>query len=109
MPDPIWIHFIQLGHVVGFKQKRRECKYCESQINDALRAAHTHFRNCDLVTSEQKKNYFGDSYEDENDCNISINIPDTSSPVVSTSASALVASTGTSTLIASTSSMSNKK
>ncbi|CAG8794769.1 1007_t:CDS:1, partial [Dentiscutata erythropus] len=107
MPDPVWIHFIQLEHVVGFKQKRRECKYCESQINNSLRAARTHFRNCDLVTSEQKKNYFGDLYE-ENNSNISINISDTSSPVVSTSASALVAPTNTS-LVISTSSTSNKK
>ncbi|CAG8754460.1 2860_t:CDS:1, partial [Cetraspora pellucida] len=96
-------------HVVGFKQKKRKCKYCKSQINDALRAAHTHFQNCNLVTLKQKKNYFGDSYKDENDSNISINIPDTSSLVVLTSESTLVASTGTSTFIASTSSMSNKK
>ncbi|CAG8794768.1 1006_t:CDS:2, partial [Dentiscutata erythropus] len=83
MPDPVWIHFIQLGYVVGFKQKRRE------------------------FTSEQKKNYFRDLYE-ENNSNIFINILNTSSPVVSTSGSALVAPTDTSLAI-STSSTSNKK
>ncbi|CAG8554850.1 18933_t:CDS:2 [Dentiscutata erythropus] len=24
MPDPIWIHFIQLGHATRFRQKQRE-------------------------------------------------------------------------------------
>ena len=33
LPDPIWIYFIQLGHVAGFKQKRSECKVCKHQIN----------------------------------------------------------------------------
>ncbi|CAG8777232.1 18477_t:CDS:1, partial [Gigaspora rosea] len=96
-------------HVVGFKQKRRECKYCDHQINDSLRAARTHFRNCDLVTSEQKK--FILAIYEENNNNISTNIPDTSSPAVSTFASVLVASTSsTSTsLNESTSSISNKK
>ncbi|CAG8654566.1 23411_t:CDS:2 [Cetraspora pellucida] len=51
MSDPIWSHFIQLG------------------------SARTHFQNCKFILPEQKKNYFGDSYEDENnsDSNISLN------------------------------------
>ncbi|CAG8759850.1 13158_t:CDS:2 [Gigaspora rosea] len=86
MPDPIWIHFIQLEHVVGFKQKRRE------------------------FTFEQKKNYFGDLYK-ENNNNILTNISDTSSPAASMSASVLVASTSSNStsLDASTSFISNKK
>ena len=58
MPDLIWIYFIQLEHITGFKQKRRECKYCYQQVNDFLRNACTHFQNCELVSFEQKKNYF---------------------------------------------------
>ncbi|CAG8719464.1 25423_t:CDS:1, partial [Gigaspora rosea] len=99
-----------LGHVTGFKQKRRECKYCEKQINDSLRAARTHFRNCKLVTSEQKKNYFGNSYEEDDD--MSIDIPDIPASAASISISTLVASTSspsTSALITSTSSISNEK
>ncbi|CAG8697491.1 18622_t:CDS:2 [Gigaspora rosea] len=82
IPDPIWIHFIQLGHVVGFKQKREN----------------------------QKKNYFGDLYK-ENNNNILTNIPDTSSPAALMSAFALVASTSSNStsLDASTSFISNKK
>ncbi|CAG8645237.1 28427_t:CDS:2 [Dentiscutata erythropus] len=68
---------------LGSKKKRREYKYYEDQINDSLRAA-------------------------QNNSNIFINIPDNSSPVASTSASALVAPTNTS-LVISTSSISNKK
>ncbi|CAG8792832.1 18782_t:CDS:1, partial [Dentiscutata erythropus] len=87
MPDPIWSHFIQLGRVAGFKQKRRECKYWQQQFNDALRAARTHFRNCKFILPEQKKNYFGDSYEDKNnsDSNISLNTFEISTPVISNS------------------------
>ncbi|CAG8672932.1 5086_t:CDS:2 [Dentiscutata erythropus] len=47
MPDPIWVHFTQLGHVIEFKQKRRECNYYQQQINDALRAAYSN----DISTS----------------------------------------------------------
>jgi hypothetical protein len=58
LPDPIWSNFTQLGHVAGFKQKRSECKECKHQINNSLRAARTHFKNCVNITSEQKRNYF---------------------------------------------------
>ncbi|CAG8538872.1 22246_t:CDS:2 [Dentiscutata erythropus] len=47
MPDPIWVHFTQLEHIIRFKQKRRECNYCQQQINNALRAAYIYFRNCE--------------------------------------------------------------
>ncbi|CAG8808160.1 4774_t:CDS:2, partial [Dentiscutata erythropus] len=61
MPNPIWSHFIQLGRVAGFKQKRRECKYCQQQFNDTLRAA----------------------YENNSDSNISLNTFEISTPVTS--------------------------
>ena len=59
LPDPIWVYFIKLEHVAGFKQKRRECKHCHQQIHDALRPARTHLRNCTAITPAQKRNYFG--------------------------------------------------
>jgi hypothetical protein len=58
LPDPIWSNFTQLGHVAGFKQKRSECKECKHQINNSLRAARTHFKNCVNITSERKRYYF---------------------------------------------------
>ncbi|CAG8793620.1 8077_t:CDS:2 [Gigaspora rosea] len=72
MPDPIWVHFTQLGHVAGYKQKKRKCNYCQQQINDALRAARTHFRNCNVASLDQKKIYFGNSYEEEDNNDISV-------------------------------------
>ncbi|CAG8698385.1 13116_t:CDS:2, partial [Dentiscutata erythropus] len=79
-------------HINGYKQKRREYKYCEHHINDALRAAHTHFRNCGCVSSEQKKRYFGNLYkEEEHDSGIF----DASTLVASASLLAEVVSTST--------------
>ncbi|CAG8714020.1 24877_t:CDS:2 [Gigaspora rosea] len=72
MPDSIWVHFTQLGHVAGYKQKKRKCNYCQQQINDALRAARTHFRNCNVASLDQKKIYFGNSYEEEDNNDISV-------------------------------------
>ena len=51
-PDPIWSYFIQLEHVPGFKQKRRECKECKHQINDSLRSARTHLLKLQLHKKE---------------------------------------------------------
>ena len=66
-PDPIWSYFIQLEHVPGFKQKRRECKECKHQINNSLRSARTHFKNCTKITAAQKRSYLGNSYEGSDD------------------------------------------
>ena len=83
LTDPVWLYFIQLGHVSGFKQKRRECKECRYQINDSLRSARTHFKNCTKITLVQKRSYLGNSYEgDDNDTSTS-----TSTSTTSTSAS----------------------
>ena len=66
-PDPIWSYFIQLEHAPGFKQKRRECKECKHQINNSLRSARTHFKNCTKITAAQKRSYLGNSYEGSDD------------------------------------------
>lgn len=72
LPDPIWEYFNKLGHVPGYKQKRSECKKCGHQLNDSLRPARMHFRNCSRITSTQKREYFGDTYEgSDNDTSIS--------------------------------------
>src|SRR5579883_2895106 len=115
LPDPIWINFIKLGHVSEFKQKRRECKHCHLQINDALRPARTHFRNCTAVTSAQKRRYFGDLYnsdeEKEEEENLSTNTPSIhASTSMITGASTLATSstsinTSTSTTVAASASI----
>ncbi|CAG8586969.1 11507_t:CDS:1, partial [Racocetra fulgida] len=53
--DPAWTYFKKLGHVPGFKQKRRLCTLCNTQINDAIRQAHIHNKNYPNMTAEQKK------------------------------------------------------
>ncbi|CAG8613337.1 24680_t:CDS:2, partial [Gigaspora rosea] len=52
---PAWTYFTKLGHVPGFKQKRRLCTLCNTQINDAIRQARTHNKSCPNMTSEQRK------------------------------------------------------
>ena len=47
LPDPIWIYFIQLGHVAGFKQKEANVKY-----------ARTHLKICTEITLAQTRSYF---------------------------------------------------
>ena len=33
LPDPVWIYFIQLGHVAGFKQKKEaNVKYANIKL-----------------------------------------------------------------------------
>src|SRR5688572_5185458 len=60
---------------LDFKQKRRECKECKHQINDSLRSARTHFKNCTKITAVQKRSYLGNSYEGiDNDTSTSTNI-----------------------------------
>jgi hypothetical protein len=54
LSDPIWVYFNQLGHVVGYKQKRRQCKNCGHQINDSLRQARAYFKKCTEVILIQK-------------------------------------------------------
>ncbi|CAG8822710.1 10786_t:CDS:2, partial [Cetraspora pellucida] len=61
-----------MGHVAGYKQRRRQCKKCGHQINDSLRPARFHLRKCPKVTLIQKKNYFGSSYEEsDNETSVS--------------------------------------
>lgn len=71
LPDPIWEYFNQLGHVTGYKQKRRQCKKCGQQINNSLKSARVHLRKCSKITLAQKKNYFKNS-NDESDCDTSL-------------------------------------
>ncbi|CAG8803706.1 4304_t:CDS:1, partial [Racocetra fulgida] len=53
--DPAWTYFKKLEYVPGFKQKRHLCTLCNTQINDAIRQAHIHNKNCSNMTAEQKK------------------------------------------------------
>ncbi|CAG8800769.1 9274_t:CDS:1, partial [Dentiscutata erythropus] len=53
--NPAWTYFKKLGHVLGFKQKRHLCTLYNTQINDAIRQARTHNKNCPNMTPEQKK------------------------------------------------------
>ena len=66
-PDSIWHILFNWEHVPGFKQKRRECKECKHQINNSLRSARTHFKNCTRITAAQKRSYLGNSYEGSDD------------------------------------------
>src|SRR5438874_6992 len=53
--DLVWTHFEQLGYVAGYKQKRRQCKLCGEQINDAARQARSHIKKCQQITLEQRR------------------------------------------------------
>ena len=35
--NPIWAHFNKLGHVAGFQQARAQCKYCNYEVNAAVK------------------------------------------------------------------------
>ncbi|CAG8797833.1 816_t:CDS:2, partial [Dentiscutata erythropus] len=71
-------YYNQLGHIVRYKQKRKEYKKCEHQINDSLRLAYIHFRKCFKITLIQKRKYFKNKYEDS-DNDISISTPTSTS------------------------------
>ncbi|CAG8489323.1 7881_t:CDS:2 [Scutellospora calospora] len=56
-PHPIWNYFDKLGHVTGFQQPRAKCSECNYEFNEATKPAVKHFKKCQLVSNDKRKEY----------------------------------------------------
>src|SRR6185369_2831401 len=58
----IWSHFIKLGKVDGYKQNRACCKYCNYELNEAVRRCEAHLKRCNYVPESVLQSLFGSNY-----------------------------------------------
>jgi hypothetical protein len=62
-PSDIWSHFNQLGKVVGFKQERSKCKYCDYELTKSAQRCENHLKICEKATDKILQSYFGPNFK----------------------------------------------
>src|SRR6185369_15033570 len=58
----IWIHFVKLGKVDGYKQNRASCKYCNYEMNESVGRCEAHLKKCSYVPESVLQSLFGSNY-----------------------------------------------
>ncbi|GBB95101.1 hypothetical protein RclHR1_24790001 [Rhizophagus clarus] len=61
--NPIWAHFNKLGHVAGFQQARAQCKYCNYEVNAAVKKCIAHFKTCPKASITALQGFFGPDFQ----------------------------------------------